>query len=57
MPVAHFASRRFAALFDHLVVPAQQRYVDANGLGGFQVDDHFDLGGLIERQIGWLFTP
>src|ERR1700686_2600634 len=43
-----------AASLDHLVGGRQQRFRDgeAEGLGGLEVDDQFELGGLLHRQIG-----
>ena len=45
-------SRKF--LFDYLIGTAERRewHWDAEGLGGFQVDDQFDLRGLLDRQVG-----
>src|SRR5262249_47579006 len=42
--------------FDHLVGAAKQRkrYGKAEGLGGFQIDDQLDLGGLLNWKIGRL---
>jgi hypothetical protein len=39
------------ALFDHLIRPLQERLGDreAEGLGGLEVDDQFELGGLFDR--------
>jgi hypothetical protein len=41
-------------LFDHLVGAPDQRVgnVDAERLAGLQVDDQFDLGCLLDRQVG-----
>src|SRR5215211_5396917 len=43
-----------AHLFDHLVGAAaqRQRNSDAERLGGLEVDDQLDLGGLLHRKIG-----
>ena len=45
-------------LFDDPVGTAKQRYWerDAERLGSLVVEDQLDLGGLLDRQIGWLFT-
>jgi hypothetical protein len=44
------------SLFDHLVGAAKhrKRYGKAEGLGGFQIDDQLDLGGLLNWKIGRL---
>jgi hypothetical protein len=44
--------------FDHLVGAAEQwqRDSDAEGLGGFEIDDQLDPGGLLDRQITRLFA-
>jgi hypothetical protein len=41
-------------LFDHLVGARKQcgRYIEAERLGGFEVDDQLELGGLLDRQVG-----
>jgi hypothetical protein len=46
------------ASFDHLVGASEQRkrHSKAEALGGFQIDDQLDLGGLLNWKIGWLFT-
>ena len=43
-----------SSLFDHLVGAAEQRRrnLDAERLGGLQVDGHFELGRKLDRQIG-----
>src|SRR5271154_952474 len=40
---------------DHLIGGRQQSFRDgkAERLGGLEVDDQFELGGLLHRQIGW----
>jgi hypothetical protein len=45
-------------LFDHQVGAPKQRkrYGKAERLGGFQIDDQLDLGGLLNWKIAWLFT-
>src|SRR5262247_979890 len=44
------------ALFNHLIRPQQQRRRDgeAEGFGGLEVDDEFELRRLLDRQITWL---
>src|SRR6516162_10248720 len=43
---------------DHLISGGQQRFRDgeAERLGGLEVDDQFELGGLLHRQIGWFLA-
>ena len=45
-----------SSLFDHQVGAAKQRkrYGKAEGLGGFQIDDQLDLGGLSNWEINRL---
>src|SRR5262245_40760485 len=45
-------------LFDHLVGAGEKRdwHGDPKRLGSFDVDDQFDLGGLLDRQLSWLLT-
>src|SRR5262249_27051240 len=45
-------------LFDQLVGATGQRNRnrDAELLRGLQINDQLDFGGLLHRQIGWLFT-
>src|SRR6266567_4480030 len=45
-----------AGLFDHLVGACEQRRrnVQTERLGGFKIDDEFELGRLQNRQLGWL---
>src|SRR5262249_60804762 len=40
-------------LFDHLIRPQQQRRRDgeAEGLGGLQIDDELELGGLLDGKV------
>lgn len=47
-----------AGLFDHLIGAAEQRqrHVDAERLGGLEIDDHLDLGEPLHRQIGGLLA-
>jgi ribosomal protein L27 len=42
--------------FKHLVGAAgqRQRDSDAERLGGLQIQEEFNFGGLLNRQIGWL---
>jgi hypothetical protein len=44
------------SLFDHLIGAAKQRkrYGNAEGLGGFQIDDQIDLSDLLNRKISRL---
>src|SRR5262245_40144215 len=43
-------------LFDDLIRPRQERGRDreAEGLGGLEVDDEFELGGLLDGEVGGL---
>jgi hypothetical protein len=43
---------------DHLVGRCQQRFRDgeAEGLGGFEVDDKIEFGWLHHRQIDWFLA-
>src|SRR5262245_55195266 len=45
-------------LFDHLVGAGDERrrYVETDRFGGGEVDDELKLGGLLDRQVAWLFT-
>jgi putative ABC transport system substrate-binding protein len=47
-----------ASLFDHLVGAGEQRrgHLKAERLGGLQVDQQLDLGGLLDRKVGWLLA-
>src|SRR5262250_2237185 len=46
-------------LLNHLIRPPEQRRRNrqAEGLGGLEVDDQFELGGLFNRKIGGLRSP
>src|SRR5215813_10606127 len=50
------AAQQKDSLFDNQVSAAKQRkrYGKAEGLGGFQIDDQLDLGGLLNWKIGRL---
>ena len=43
---------------DHLVSGGEQRFgdVEAQRLGGFEVDHRFVLSRRLHRQVGWLFA-
>ena len=58
VPKADSCTAAIIRLFDHKVGAAKRRkrYGKAEGLGGFQIDDQLDLGGLLNWKIGWLFT-
>src|SRR5216684_4444636 len=44
---------------DHLIRPQQERLRDcqAKGLGGLEVDDQLELGGLLDREVAGFRTP
>ena len=46
------------SLLDHLVgaTKERQRHGDAKHLCGFEVDEQFDFGGLLDRQVHRLFA-
>ena len=50
--------KEVAALFDHLDGDRKQRrqHIDAERLCGLAIDDKFELGRLVDRQVGRL-TP
>src|SRR6266568_150431 len=51
-------SLRLAHSFDHLVGSAEEcgRHSEAERLGGLQVDNEFELGRLLHRQVCGLLT-
>src|SRR4029453_17673109 len=55
-PKADSCTAAILSLFDHQVGAAKQRkrHGKAEGLGGFQIDDQFDFGGLLNWEIGRL---
>ena len=57
VPLATKVQRSKSGLFDHVVGATKQRkrYVEAEALGGFQINDQFDLGGLLNWKVGRLF--
>src|SRR4030095_2798374 len=48
----------FFASLDHLVGASEQRrgHLEAEHLGGRQIDDEFELGRLLDRNFAWLRT-
>jgi hypothetical protein len=58
VPIATNAPQQIASLFDHLVGAGKQhrRHGEAECLRGLEVDDHLELGRLLNRQITWLFA-
>src|SRR5215472_3085674 len=53
VPKADSCTATNSRLFDHLVGGVQQAnwYAETQRLGGFEVDDKFELGGPFDRQI------
>jgi hypothetical protein len=51
--------RTFPHLFDHLIGAGKQRqrHREAERLGGFEVDYHFERGWLLHREFGWPTKP
>jgi hypothetical protein len=51
-------SQQSPRLFDHLVGECEQsvRYIQAERLRGFKVDDQLELGRLYDRQVGRLLA-
>src|SRR6266704_210105 len=51
---ATYAPQQTASLFDHLVGAGEKGFRNrkANRFRGFDVDDEFELGGLIDWQVG-----
>ena len=49
-------SQQGSPLFDHLVGAGEHghRHVEAERLRGLQIQEAFNFGGLLNRQIGWL---
>jgi hypothetical protein len=47
-------SQQTASLFDHLIGAGKQhrRHLQAERLGGLQVEDEFELGRLLDREVG-----
>src|ERR1700740_1601556 len=47
-----------STLFDHLVGPREQRWrnLEAERPGGLEVNKHLELGGLLNRKLGWFCT-
>jgi hypothetical protein len=58
VPEAAVSNRSNAALLDHLVGARQQRrrHFDAERLGGLEIDQQLEFGGLINRDVAW-FGP
>jgi hypothetical protein len=50
------SERYSAALLDHLVGAAKQRdrEGEAERLRSFEIDDHLELAGLVDRKVAWL---
>src|SRR5260370_42022464 len=54
----HCSKKERAQLFDHLVGTREQRgrYIEAECLRGFEIDDEVNPGDLLNRKIGRRFT-
>ena len=54
----HFAPQQNRPLLDHLVGAAEQRqrHVEAERLGGPEIEDQLDLRGLLDRQVSGLLA-
>src|SRR5258708_16523721 len=50
---------RWCRLFDHLIRPQQERLRNREPecLGGLEVDDEIELGGLLNRETGGVWSP
>ena len=59
MAAAIRLSQQHSCSLDHLVGAREQRWrhVEAERLGGFQVDDHFDLRRLLYGKVTGLLAP
>src|SRR3954464_13751851 len=56
--MSELGERKSGTLFDHLVGSRKQCgwNLDAQRLGGLEIDNQLDLRGLHDRQVGWLFA-
>jgi hypothetical protein len=45
-------------LLDHLIGKREQpiRHVEAEPLGGLEIENKFEFGGLHDRQVGWVLA-